>query len=71
MALIETLCKTIFSIESANVYRTRAMLCSIYHNALHDNWFKARDAILMSHFQETIMSTDIATNVRLPLTDAC
>eukprot|EP00002_Diphylleia_rotans_P002344 TRINITY_DN1149_c0_g2_i1.p1 TRINITY_DN1149_c0_g2~~TRINITY_DN1149_c0_g2_i1.p1 ORF type:complete len:814 (+),score=243.39 TRINITY_DN1149_c0_g2_i1:56-2497(+) len=43
--------------------RTRAMLCHIYHHALHDRFYQARDLMLMSRLQETITHTDIPTQV--------
>ena len=43
--------------------RTRAMLCHIYHHALHDRWFQAHDLMLMSHLQEGITLADIPTQV--------
>jgi len=35
------------------------MLCQIYFLALHDNYYKARDMMLMSHLQETINAFDV------------
>ena len=43
--------------------RTRSMLCHIYHHALHDRWFQARDLMLMSHLQESIQHSDVETQV--------
>ena len=34
--------------------KTRTMLCHIYYLALHDDFYRARDMMLMSHLQETI-----------------
>ena len=45
--------------------RTRAMLCHIYHHALHNRWVQAHDLMLMSHLQEGIHLADIPTQVRV------
>lgn len=58
------LCKYIYSKDTSDRIRTRAMLCHIYHHALHDRWFEARDLVLMSHLQETIQHSDIPTQVK-------
>lgn len=61
--IMAQLCKYIYSKDTSDRIRTRAMLCHIYHHALHDRWFEARDLILMSHLQETIQFSDIPTQV--------
>ena len=57
------MCKFIYSRDTSDRIRTRAMLCHVYHHALHDRWFEARDLMLMSHLQETIQHSDIPTQV--------
>lgn len=55
----------IYAKDTTDRLRTRAILCHIYHHALHDNWFEARDLILMSHLQEVIQHSDPPTQVFL------
>ncbi|EEC45299.1 predicted protein, partial [Phaeodactylum tricornutum CCAP 1055/1] len=44
--------------------KTRAVICQIYHLALHDHFLDARDLLLMSHLQETIYNVgDVSTMV--------
>jgi len=61
--VMEKLCKYIYAHDNTDRLRTRAILSHIYHHALHDNWFQARDLILMSHLQEAIQHSDPATQV--------
>jgi translation initiation factor 3 subunit C len=49
--------------DNTDRIRTQAMLCHIYHHALHDRWFEARDLMLMSHLQESIDHADIPLQV--------
>ncbi len=43
--------------------KTRVVLCHIYHHAIHDRWFQARDLMLMTHLQEGIGVSDTNTQV--------
>jgi hypothetical protein len=61
---IDKLCKYIYAKDSTDRLRTRAILCQIYHHALHDRWFKARDLMLMSHLQDNIQHSDVPTQVK-------
>ncbi|KAI0097149.1 eukaryotic translation initiation factor 3 subunit C [Daldinia grandis] len=60
--LLNVLCNYLFT-NSEGIIRARAMLCQIYFLALHDEYYKARDMMLMSHMQETISSFDIQTQI--------
>uniref|UniRef100_A0A8D8RG01 Eukaryotic translation initiation factor 3 subunit C n=1 Tax=Cacopsylla melanoneura TaxID=428564 RepID=A0A8D8RG01_9HEMI len=57
------LCKYIYEKDDTDRLRTRAILSHVYHHALHDNWFQARDLILMSHLQESIQYSDPSTQI--------
>ncbi|TBU31642.1 eukaryotic translation initiation factor 3 subunit 8 [Dichomitus squalens] len=61
-SLIHSLC--VYLYKSGNsLLRTRAMLCHIYHFALHNDFHTARDMLLMSHLQESIHNADVATQI--------
>jgi translation initiation factor 3 subunit C len=60
--LIQTLCNYLFA-KSEGIIRARAMLCQVYHLALHDSYYRSRDLLLMSHLQETISSFDVSSQI--------
>ena len=39
------------------------ILCQIYHNAIHDRWYAARDLMLMPHLQDTVHHSDLITQI--------
>jgi len=61
--LIEKLCVYVYQYGSDR-NKTRAMLCHIYHHALHNRFLEARDLLLMSHLQDNISNVgDISTMI--------
>ncbi|KAI0823390.1 eukaryotic translation initiation factor 3 subunit 8 [Trametes gibbosa] len=60
--LIHSLCIHLYK-SGNSLLRTRAMLCHIYHFALHNDFHTARDMLLMSHLQESIHNADVATQI--------
>lgn len=62
-AIMSNLCQYVYKYGSAKG-KTRAMICQIYHHALHDRFTQARDLLLMSHMQESIYDCgDVSTMV--------
>ncbi|KAF1837019.1 eukaryotic translation initiation factor 3 subunit C [Decorospora gaudefroyi] len=61
-SLVQTLCAYLFQ-YSEGIIRARAMLCQIYFLSLHDQYYRARDMMLMSHLQETISNFDVNTQI--------
>lgn len=62
MDLVNVISNYLFA-NSEGYHRARAMLCHIYFLALHDNYYKARDMMLMSHLQDSISSFNVATQI--------
>ena len=60
--LVQTLCAYLFR-NSEGILRARAMLCQVYFLALHDQYYRARDMMLMSHLQDTIGNFDVNTQI--------
>ncbi|KAI8906091.1 eukaryotic translation initiation factor 3 subunit 8 N-terminus-domain-containing protein [Powellomyces hirtus] len=61
-ALVENLCTSLYKTDADRI-RTRALLCHVYHLALHDNFQKARDMLLMSHLQDHVGQTEVFTQI--------
>lgn len=61
--VIQKLCEFIYLNDRTDRLRTRAILCHIYHLALYNQWFKARDLMLMSDLQMSIEHADQSTMV--------
>lgn len=62
LALISNLCQLEYQ-QSNPVLRARAVLSLIYQYALANDYYKARDLMLMSHLQSQIHSAEPATQV--------
>lgn len=67
-AVLSKLTKFIYNCQTADHstlsrIRTRAILCHIYHHALHNRWYQARDLMMMSHLQESINLADVVTQI--------
>uniref|UniRef100_A0A5S6QPV4 Eukaryotic translation initiation factor 3 subunit C n=1 Tax=Trichuris muris TaxID=70415 RepID=A0A5S6QPV4_TRIMR len=60
---MKTLCQYIYMHDTTHLLRTRAVLCQVYHLAIHDRWYEGRDILLMSHLQTHIERSDIPTQI--------
>ncbi|KAL4918688.1 eukaryotic translation initiation factor 3 subunit 8 N-terminus-domain-containing protein [Aspergillus aurantiobrunneus] len=60
--LVQTLCNYLFR-NSDGILRARAMLAQIYFLALHDQYYRARDLMLMSHLSESIANFDVTSQI--------
>ena len=61
--VLSNLCHDVY-VHGTDQAKTRAMICQIYHHALHDRFVDARDLLLMSHLQDTIYNSgDVSTMV--------
>lgn len=47
--LVRALCLHLYKPEVGSRLRTRAILCQVYHCAMHNEFYRARDLLLMSH----------------------
>ncbi len=61
-ALVHMLCNYLFK-NSDGILRARAMLAQIYFLALHDQYYRSRDLMLMSHLSENIANFDVTSQI--------
>ncbi|PHH75437.1 hypothetical protein CDD80_2369 [Ophiocordyceps camponoti-rufipedis] len=61
-SLVIVLCNYLFG-HSDGIIRARAMMSQVYFLALHGEYYKARDMMLMSHLQETIPNFDVQSQI--------
>jgi translation initiation factor 3 subunit C len=62
ITFVRAVCIHLYKTQNS-LLRTRAMLSHIYHYALHDEYYTARDMLLMSHLQDTIGNADVSTQI--------
>ncbi|CAL2030813.1 hypothetical protein CAEBREN_21273 [Caenorhabditis brenneri] len=60
---MDYLCNKIYSLDKEKRLRQRAMLCHVYWLAVHDQWHRARDLLLMSHMQAIVDHSDVDTQI--------
>lgn len=60
---MNNLCRYIYINDNTDRIRTQAILFHIYHLALHNKWFEARDLMLMSHLQDSVGHADVPTQI--------
>jgi len=62
-SVVSDLCRYVYK-HGTDQSKVRAIICHIYHHALHDRFMEARDLLLMSHIQDTIYDTeDVSTMI--------
>jgi translation initiation factor 3 subunit C len=59
---VEELCQFIYKNGDERL-KTRALLCSVFHHALHDRYYRARDLFLMSHIQDMVDRIETHTQI--------
>jgi len=59
---LEQLCVLIYK-HGDEILRTRAMLCHVFHHAIHDRYHHARDILLVTHIQDNVQQMDVTTQI--------
>ncbi|PLW16572.1 hypothetical protein PCANC_11752 [Puccinia coronata f. sp. avenae] len=60
--LIHSLCAYLYKTDNS-LLQTRAALCQIFNYGLHDEYYRARDLLLMLHLQESVHGADVGTQI--------
>ena len=60
--IIQNICRFLYK-NGNDRTRTRSLLHHIYNHSLHDRFYEARDLLLISHIQESIVNADISTQI--------
>lgn len=60
--LMQSLSKSIYA-DGDERCKARALLCSVYHKSLFNDFHGGRDLLLMSHLQENIAHMDVETQI--------
>mmetsp|Transcript_14560 Transcript_14560/g.21940 ORF Transcript_14560/g.21940 Transcript_14560/m.21940 type:complete len:1011 (-) Transcript_14560:147-3179(-) len=59
---VEELCSIIFKVGDGDS-KSRALLCAVFHHAMHDRYYRARDLFLISHIQDNIEDFGVSTQI--------
>ncbi|KAI9182840.1 Translation initiation factor 3 subunit c [Blastocladiella emersonii ATCC 22665] len=57
---VQEICAHLYQ-NASDRLRTRAVLCHVFHHAIHDRFHAARDMLLMTGLQDSIRTADVAT----------
>eukprot|EP00927_Polykrikos_kofoidii_P025124 TRINITY_DN2263_c0_g1_i8.p1 TRINITY_DN2263_c0_g1~~TRINITY_DN2263_c0_g1_i8.p1 ORF type:complete len:807 (-),score=188.04 TRINITY_DN2263_c0_g1_i8:211-2535(-) len=61
-SFMQTLCRNVFATDDVSIIR-RAILCQVYHLALHDHFQSARDLMHLGNLTEQAESSDVRVQI--------
>lgn len=64
-AVMDRLCRFIYTRDSTDRIRILAILSHIYHHAIHDRYYEARDLLLMSHLQDDMALPRVPIQIKI------